>query len=78
MLGCGAEALAEFRQFAAIQIGDRPIGEGRIEGAEKPVVVKRGTTQTVTFKADKPGLISYTCTDHPPSMKGQVVVLPKS
>lgn len=49
-----------------------------VEGAEKPVVVKRGTTQTVTFKADKPGLISYICTDHPPSMKGQVVVLPKN
>ena len=49
-----------------------------VDGVDKPVSVKRGTTQTVSFKADKPGLISYTCTDHPPSMKGQVVVLPKN
>lgn len=61
--------------FVGIHGGGHTIA---VEGAEKPVVVKRGTTQTVTFKASKPGLISFVCTDHPPSMKGQVVVLPKN
>jgi plastocyanin len=61
--------------FVGIHGGGHTIA---VEGVDKPVVVKRGTTQTVTFKADKPGLVSFVCTDHPPSMKGQVVVLPKN
>ena len=47
-----------------------------VEGAE-PIVVKRGTSQTVSFKAQTPGIVSFVCNDHPPSMRGQVVVLSK-
>jgi hypothetical protein len=39
--------------------------------------VKRGTEQVVSFKAERPGLIGFSCSEHPPSMRGQVVVLPK-
>lgn len=61
--------------FVGIHGGSHTVA---VEGAKDPVTVKRGTTQIVSFKAEKPGLISFTCTDHPPSMKGQVVVLPKN
>lgn len=46
-----------------------------LEGVEDAVEVKRGTMKTIAFTARKPGLISYICADHPPSMRGQVVVL---
>jgi plastocyanin len=37
----------------------------------------RGHIHTVTFTADKPGTITYWCHVHPPSMVGQILVLPK-
>ena len=37
----------------------------------------RGQIHTVSFTADKPGTITYWCHVHPPSMVGQVLVLPK-
>ena len=46
-----------------------------IEGV-KPFEVTRGTTTTVRFVADKPGLIQMNCSDHQPSMSGQILVLP--
>lgn len=49
-----------------------------VEGVAQPAVVKRGTEQVISFKAERPGLITFTCSDHPPSMRGQVVVLPKT
>jgi plastocyanin len=61
--------------FVGIQGGSHTIV---VEGAANPVVVKRGTEQTVAFKAEKPGIVNFICTDHPPSMRGQVVVLPKN
>jgi plastocyanin len=37
----------------------------------------RGQIHTVTFTADKPGIITYWCHVHPPSMVGEILVLPK-
>jgi plastocyanin len=49
-----------------------------VEGVAGPVIVKRGNEQIVSFKAERQGLIGFMCSDHPPSMRGQVVVLPKN
>lgn len=38
---------------------------------------KAGTTDTVNFTADKPGIYRYYCDVHPPWMTGQLLVLPK-
>ena len=38
----------------------------------------RGHIHTVSFTADKPGTIKYSCHVHPPSMVGEILVLPKS
>ena len=37
----------------------------------------RGHIHTVSFTADKPGTITYWCHVHPPSMVGEILVLPK-
>ena len=37
----------------------------------------RGHIHTVSFTADKPGTIKYSCHVHPPSMVGEILVLPK-
>jgi plastocyanin len=37
----------------------------------------RGHIHTVTFTTDKPGTITYWCHVHPPSMVGEILVLPK-
>ena len=47
-----------------------------IEGV-KTFELTRGTMRSVTFKADKPGLINFICADHAPNMTGQIVVLAK-
>ena len=39
--------------------------------------LNRGQIHTVTFTADKPGTITYWCHVHPPSMVGEILVLPK-
>ncbi len=35
----------------------------------------RGTVQTVKFQADKAGVFKILCDEHPPSMRGELVVL---
>ena len=37
----------------------------------------RGHIHTISFTADKPGTITYWCHVHPPSMVGEILVLPK-
>ena len=37
----------------------------------------RGQIHTVSFIADKPGSITYSCSVHVPNMVGEIVVLPK-
>jgi plastocyanin len=61
--------------FVGIHGGSHQI---TVEGVDSPVTVTRGTTQTVSFKAAKPGIVTFTCVDHPPSMRGQVVVLARN
>lgn len=41
-------------------------------------VVTRGKIHTVSFKATEPGAIEIECYDHLPSMRGEVVILPRS
>jgi plastocyanin len=48
-----------------------------VDGIAEPVRVTRGTSATVTLKADKPGIISFASTTLTPSMRGQIVVLPR-
>jgi plastocyanin len=47
-----------------------------VDGISEPVSVTRGTTATVSFKAEKPGIVSFASTRLGPTMRGQVVVLP--
>ncbi len=61
--------------FVGIQGGSHKIV---VDGVKDSVTVKRGTVMTVSFKAEKPGIITYNCVDHAPSMRGQVVVMPKN
>lgn len=60
--------------FSGVHGGSHTIA---IEGVSQSVVVKRGTVETVSFKAETPGIVTFACSNHPPSMRGQVVVLPK-
>lgn len=49
-----------------------------VQGVAEPVKFSRGTTATVKFKAEKPGIIDFASTALTPSMRGQVIVLPKN
>lgn len=48
-----------------------------VKGVGEPVKFTRGTTATVKFKAEKPGIVDFASTALVPSLRGQVVVLPK-
>jgi plastocyanin len=48
-----------------------------IDGVAQPVTLTRGTTASVSFKAEKPGIVGFASTQLTPSMRGQVIVLPK-
>jgi plastocyanin len=39
--------------------------------------VKRGHAHRVTFVADKAGIFGITCSNHAPSMTGELIVMPK-
>jgi plastocyanin len=49
-----------------------------VQGVSEPVKFTRGTTATVKLKAEKAGIIDFASTALTPSMRGQVVVLPKN
>ena len=49
-----------------------------IKGLGKTFTLKRGQVTRVEFKADKPGVYPVVCTTHAPSMRGEIVVLPRS
>jgi plastocyanin len=49
-----------------------------VKGVPEPVKFTRGTTATVKFTADKPGIVDFASTVLTPSMRGQVIVLPKN
>ena len=49
-----------------------------IRGLGKTFSLKRGQVLRVEFKADKPGVYPVICTTHQPSMRGEIVVLPRA
>jgi len=49
-----------------------------IDGVADPVKFSRGTTATVTFTAERPGIVGFASTQLTPTMRGQVIVLPKN
>ncbi len=61
--------------FVGIHGGTHTIA---VDGVANPVTFTRGTTATVTFKAERPGIVSFVSTKLAPTMRGQVVVLPKT
>ena len=52
--------------------------EGSIEGYVQSFVVERGKLTSLTFVADKAGVFKIGCATHPPSMSGELVVLPRA
>jgi plastocyanin len=49
-----------------------------IEGIEKQFVLKRGHATQITFVAERPGVYAIICSDHEPSMRGEIVVLARN
>ena len=47
-----------------------------VDGVADPVRLTRGSMQTISFKAERLGIIGFASTTLTPSMRGQVVVLP--
>jgi plastocyanin len=60
--------------FVAVQGAAHKI---KVDGVDEPIALKRGELRSVTLKADKPGTITYAGVDRMPSMRGEVIVLPK-
>jgi plastocyanin len=54
-----------------------PMHKIKVDGVADEIVLKRGEIRSVTVKADKVGSISYVSVERMPSMRGEVVVLPK-
>jgi hypothetical protein len=49
-----------------------------IKGLDKTFTLKRGHVVRVEFKADRPGTYPVICNTHMPSMRGEIVVLPRT
>ena len=49
-----------------------------VKGLGKTFTLQRGQVTRVEFKADKPGVYPVVCTTHAPSMRGEIVVLPRT
>ena len=49
-----------------------------IKGLGKTFTLKRGHVTRVEFKAERPGVYPIICTTHAPSMRGEIVVLPRT
>ena len=50
---------------------------GHVAKCGPQIALERGTMHTVELKPEKPGIIEIECYDHPPSMRGEIVVLPQ-
>ncbi len=48
-----------------------------IAGYDKSFMLERGHVTQVSFKADKPGVFAIVCGAHGPSMRAELVVLPR-
>jgi heme/copper-type cytochrome/quinol oxidase subunit 2 len=44
----------------------------------KPFMLKRGHAMRIEFKAERPGVYPVICGTHQPSMRGEIVVLPRA
>jgi plastocyanin len=49
-----------------------------IKGIGKTFTLKRGHVLQIQFKAEKPGVFPIVCSTHQPSMRGEIVVLPRT
>ena len=49
-----------------------------IKGIDKAFTLKRGHVMQIQFKAEKPGIFPIICSTHQPSMRGEIVVLPRT
>ena len=49
-----------------------------IQGLGKTFTLKRGQATRVEFRAEKPGVFPIVCHTHQPSMRGEIVVLPRT
>jgi plastocyanin len=49
-----------------------------IQGLCKTFTLRRGQVTRVEFKADRPGVFPIVCGTHQPSMRGEIVVLPRT
>jgi len=49
-----------------------------VDGIAPPFDIHRGEMKTITFTADKVGTIDFWCSMHPPNMRGEIVVLPRT
>jgi plastocyanin len=47
-------------------------------GVDERFTLPRGTVKTIEFEPTTPGIIDIVCHDHAPSMRGEVLVLPRS
>ena len=62
-------------EFVGINGASHPT---EIKGFGKAFTLKRGQVTRIEFQADKPGIYPMICTTHAPSMRGEIVVLPKA
>ena len=62
-------------EFVGINGASHPT---EIQGLGKSFTLKRGQVTRVEFKADRPGVFPIVCGTHQPSMRGEVVVLPRT
>ncbi|HEY7386268.1 MAG TPA: cupredoxin domain-containing protein [Beijerinckiaceae bacterium] len=48
-----------------------------IKGIDRTFTLKRGHVTRIEFKAEKAGIFPIVCSTHQPSMRGEIVVLPR-
>ena len=62
-------------EFVGINGASHPT---EIKGLGKAFTLKRGHVMRVDFKAERPGVYPVICNAHLPSMRGEIVVLPRA
>ena len=62
-------------EFVGINGASHPT---EIKGLDKAFTLQRGHVTRIEFKADRPGVYPVICHTHTPSMRGEIVILPKT
>ena len=62
-------------EFVGINGASHPT---EIKGLDKTFTLQRGHVTRIEFKAERPGVYPVICHTHTPSMRGEIVVLPKT